>query len=72
MARALYYCVVVRAHAKAYATRRRLSLPARASLKNLVGSVQAAEDGDAGVAEDMCDLSFAETGSIVLERKMEL
>jgi len=32
--------------------------------------VEAAGDSDAGVAEDVCDLGFAEAGSVVFEREM--
>lgn len=34
--------------------------------------VDAAENGDAGVAEDVCDLCFTEARSVVFEREMEL
>ena len=29
--------------------------------------IEAADDGDAGLAEDVCDLGFAEAGSVVFE-----
>ena len=33
--------------------------------------VDAAEDGDSGVAEDVRDLGFAEAGGVVFEREVE-
>ena len=33
--------------------------------------IDAAEDGDSGVAEDVCDLGFAEAGGVVFERDVE-
>ncbi len=34
--------------------------------------VEAAGDGDAGLAEDVCDLGFAEAGGVVFEREVAL
>lgn len=34
--------------------------------------VEAAGDGDACVAEDVCDLRFAEAGSVIFEREVAL
>ena len=35
-------------------------------------SVDATEDGDAGLSEHMCDLSFAQARSVVFKRKLAL
>lgn len=43
----------------------------RDTKKNPVNLVEAASDGDASVAEDVCDLGFAEAGSVIFERKMQ-
>jgi len=34
--------------------------------------IDAAEDGDSGVAEDVCDLGFAEAGGVVFKGDVEL
>jgi hypothetical protein len=34
--------------------------------------VEAAGDGDAGLAKDVCDLSDAKAGGVIFERKVEL
>jgi hypothetical protein len=49
-----------------------LCLPGKIEEKQSKLLVNAAEDGNAGVAEDVCDLGLAEAGGVVFEREVEL